>query len=219
MKREYALIAIIALAFVAGSFYFNQPANISADSQKQYDNIPTQAGKAVFLKQSAGLTKPVDSELLNLDSQIITCQPNVDSLLLSSPSSEGSCIARGDQLQSTSGLYLGGQCCGALMDLAERHANLEKLQAFKNIPDVPLDPFHTPIEIAKKWIDYDKNTVLSPEEQKIYDEAMKLSKEGPCCCKCWHYYVDEGVAKKMIKDYHYSAQQVADFWDASDICG
>ena len=114
---------------------------------------------------------------------------------------------------------MGGQCCSALKDTADYHDNLKKLQAYKDMPDIVLDPMHTPVEIARKWIEYDKRTTLTLTEQKIFDEAYAISKEKPCCCKCWHYYVNEGIAKKMIKDGTFSAQQIADYWDASDICG
>lgn len=188
--------------------------------QQQLDSIPTQAGKVNFLKQSNHLTKNVDPELLDLDSQIITCEADVNSLLSANPSiGGGSCIARGETLQNVKGLYLSGQCCGTMMDTKEYHERLEKLQAYKSMPDIPLDPMHTPIDMAKRWIDYDKNTKLTPDEQKIYDEAYAISEEKPCCCKCWHYFVDEGIAKKMIKDKIFNAQQIAIFWDASEICG
>ena len=65
----------------------------------------------------------------------------------------------------------------------------------------------------------DTNTTLTPDEQKIYDEAYAMSMEKPCCCKCWHYYTNEGIAKKMIKDGVFNAQQIAAYWDTSDICG
>ena len=31
--------------------------------------------------------------------------------------------------------------------------------------------------------------------------------------------MNEGIGKSMIKDDHYTAQQVAYYWDNSDICG
>ncbi len=219
-KKTLVFLASLIFLIIAGIILYNSIKDVSASSlQKQYDSIPTQAGKINFMKQSNQLTQKVDPELLNLDSQIISCGPDVNSLLSANPTSQGSCIAKGDSFQNTNGLTLGGQCCGALMDLKDRNANLVKLQAYKNIQDIILDPFHTPITLAKKWIDYDKNTVLTSDEQKVYDEAMKLSKEGPCCCQCWHWYVNEGISKVMIREYHYSAQQIADFWNASDICG
>jgi len=90
---------------------------------------------------------------------------------------------------------------------------------YKSMPDIVLDPMHTPVALAKKWIDYDKATTFSADEQKIYDQAYAISKEKPCCCKCWHYYTNEGIAKKMIKDGTFNAEQIATYWDASDICG
>ena len=182
-------------------------------------SIPTEAGRRNFLKQSADLTRAVDPELVDLDSQIITCGPSVDGLLSGTPKAEGSCIAPETNLSSTHGMFLGGQCCSALMDTKEYHENLEKLQAYKNMPNIPLDPMHTPIAMAKMWIDYDKNTKLSVTEQKIYDDAYAMSKEKPCCCKCWHYFTNEGIAKKMAKDGQYNSLDIANFWDASDICG
>lgn len=116
-------------------------------------------------------------------------------------------------------MYMGGQCCGALMDTDERHKNLQKLQAYKSMPDIPLDPMHTLIKMAKKWTDYDNVTTLTADQQKIFDQAFALSKEKPCCCKCWHYFTDEGIAKKVIVDGSFNAQQIADYWDASEICG
>ena len=171
------------------------------------------------MKQSANLTKVVDSELIDLDSQVIMCGANIDNLLSSTHMYDDSCIATGGSLPDVKGMYLGGQCCSALMDLDEYHDNLKKLQAYKNMPDIPLDPMHTPIDMAKMWIDYDNKTQLSTMEQKVYDDAFAISKEKPCCCKCWHYFVNEGIAKKMIKDGTYNSKEIADYWDSSDICG
>ncbi len=136
-----------------------------------------------------------------------------------SPTIGGSCLGGQTTLQSTKGLYLGGQCCGVLTDTKEYHEHLEVLQKYKNIKDMVLNPYKTPITLAQKWIDYDNATMLTPNEQAIYDMALSQSKEGPCCCKCWHYYVNEGIAKSLIKQEHYNSQQIVDFWGVSDICG
>lgn len=221
-KKAQILIFIVILLFIGGYWYFSSHKNgesALASNQTIYDKIPTQAGKNNFLKQSNNLTQAVDPELIDLDSQIITCEANVDSVLSSPPSYGGSCVGQGGILSSIQGKYMGGQCCGTLMDTKEYHENLEKLQAYKSMSDIPLDPMHTPVEMAKRWIDYDKNTALTPDEQKIYDDAYAISEEKPCCCQCWHYFVNEGIAKKMIKDGTFNAQQVAAYWDASDICG
>ncbi len=220
MRRKYVPILIIAIAAVIGGYLIAKPHTPVANAEiaAEYAKIPTESGKAAFMTQSNNLTTPVNPTLVDLDSQLITCSPNVDSLLSASPSVGGSCVAGGTDLASTTGLYLGGQCCGAMKDLTEYNKELENLQQYKNIPDVPMNPYKTPVAIAKKWIDYDNTTMLTPQEQTIMDQAMKTSKEGPCCCKCWHYFVNEGIAKKMIKDYHYSAQQIAAYWDTSSIC-
>lgn len=230
MKQNKILfMLILVLVIVLGVFSFapNTWLSFFANHDKSTlrerliaieSKIPTQTGKNLFLVQSHNLTTMVDPELVNLDSQIISCDANVENLLSSSPSIGGSCVGGATALSSTKGMYLGGQCCGAMTNLDEYHENLRKLQSYKNIPDIPLNPHKTPIPLAKKWIDYDKTTTLTAEQQQIYDEAIRMSKEGPCCCKCWHYYVNEGIAKKLIKDYNYNSKQIDDYWAASDIC-
>ncbi len=215
-------IGILALAvLVAGGLYLviRHPAPALAENQKIYESIPTAAGKKNFLTQSANLSMAVDPELVDLDSQLVSCDANMDGMTNGSGMS-GSCIDSGMiDLSKVKGKYMGGQCCSAMKDTTHYHENLKKLQAYKDMSDIVLDPMHTPVAVAKKWIDYDKATTLTPVEQKIFDEAYAISKEKPCCCKCWHYYVNEGIAKKMIKDGTFSALQIANYWDASDICG
>ncbi len=220
-KNIYIGAFVIVLAiFVAGFYFQSIKAHAPYRSAQVLDaEIPTKAGKNSFIKQSANLIKVVDPELVDLDSQIISCGASVDNLLSNTPTYENSCVAQGGSLSSTKGMYLGGQCCSALTDTKEYHKHLEKLQAYKGMPDIPLDPMHTPIDMAKRWIDYDKNTTLMPDEQKIYDAAYAMSEEKPCCCKCWHYFVNEGIAKKMIKTGAFNSKQIADYWDSSDICG
>ena len=216
-------VAIFSLVF----FGFHAP-SVSENPSLQtsdiklleiYNSIPTQTGKNLFLIQSKNLTESVDPELADLDSQIISCSANVDGLLTSSPNMGGSCVGPKVSLSSTDGKFLGGQCCGAMKDMTKYHEHLEKLKQYSNIPDIPLNPYKTPIDVAKKWIDYDRKMILNSSEQAVFNQAMKISDEGPCCCKCWHYYVNEGIAKKLIHDYGYDANQVADFWNVSDICG
>ncbi len=212
----FALILIVFL------FYKGQEPKVQSiygQNLTIQNKIPTQTGKNLFLTQSQNLTIKVDTELVDLDSQIISCDANVDSLFGSSPSIGGSCNGPGTMLNNTNGKFLGGQCCGTLTDTKDYHEQLKKLKKYSNIPDIPFNPYKTPVELAKKWIDYDKNTVLPKNKQTVYDEALKISKEGPCCCKCWHYFVNEGIAKKMINDFNWNSKQVADFWEVSDICG
>jgi len=222
-KKTYTPLIILAGALIIGGFIVARPTIVpkaNAQLTATYNGIPTISGKALFMQQSQNLTQNVDPTLVDLDSQLITCSPDVDSLMTSKPMLGGSCLAGDSPLSAstTTGMFLGGQCCGSMKDLTEYNTELQNLQQYKNIPDVPMNPYKTPVVVAKKWIEYDKVTNLTPSEQATMDQAMHLSKEGPCCCKCWHYYVNEGIAKKMIKDYHYTAQQVAVYWDTSSIC-
>lgn len=222
MNQKKIALGIVAVALVVGGMIALRviPGKPDVALAAIEQSIPTDAGKKDFLTQSNNLTKRVDPELVDLDSQIISCDANVDAAASGTGMISGSCISSaGMDVASMKGKYMGGQCCSALKDTVDYHANLQKLQAYNSMPDIVLDPMHTPVALAKKWIDYDKATTLTPAEQKIYDDAYAISKEKPCCCKCWHYYVNEGIAKKMIKDGTFNAQQIAAFWDASDICG
>jgi hypothetical protein len=227
MRSRKPLLAIaVAIAVSAGAvLFYRLPGGLSGSAEAQRSkllaiesSIPTQAGKNAFREQSGNLTRAVDPELVDLDSQIITCQPDVDSLLTVRPGYGDSCVAPGAALRTIKGLYMGGQCCGVMLDMKEYHENLAKLQAYKAMANVPLDPMHTPVAVAKMWIDYDKQTTLTADEQKIYDKAYALSEEKPCCCTCWHYFVNEGIAKKVVKDGA-SPNEIAAYWDASAICG
>lgn len=61
---------------------------------------------------------------------------------------------------------------------------------------------------------------LTPEEQQAYDYAMQNSNEkGPCCCKCWRWYVYGGLGKYLIRNHGFSGEQVTEVWNLSDGCG
>jgi hypothetical protein len=226
--KKYTSLAIVGVAMLVALFVYsthNNKISPTASALRQNllaieNGIPTEAGKKDFEKQSNNLTQTVDPELVDLDSQIISCDANVDAVASGKGMISGSCVSSaGINAESVAGKFMGGQCCSADMDTKKYHENLQKLQAYKSMPDIPLDPMHTPVAMAKMLIDYDKNTTLTITEQKVYDDAYAMSMEKPCCCKCWHYYTNEGVAKKMIKDGTFNAKQIADYWDASDICG
>jgi len=221
-QLNIGIVVIIVALLVAGYIVVRTGAGTpkaKAQITSIYNTIPTDAGKANFMKQSNNLTTPVDPQLTDLDSQIITCSPNIDSLMTSNPTSGPACVGNSTTLATTTGMYLGGQCCSTMTDLTDYKRELANLQQYKDSPDIILDPMHTPIPLSKKGIDYDNATTLNAQDQAVMDQAMAISKEKPCCCKCWHYFVNEGIAKKMIQEYHYTAQQVANFWDNSDICG
>ena len=114
---------------------------------------------------------------------------------------------------------LQGSCCSK-MNFHRYEEQVEGLKKFKDIDKIPSDPYDIPVVLARELLDYQKNIVLTQEQQNIYDNAVKLSHEGgPCCCKCWRWYAFEGLAKYLITEYDFNAEQIAEIWDLEDGCG
>src|SRR3989442_15760583 len=116
-RGTIAVIAIISLVLINyhGSTSSESMSLQHADSKllEIYNSIPTQTGKNIFRVQSENLIKSVDPELVDLDSQIISCSSNVDSLSTSSPNIGGSCTIPSVQLESVGGKYIWVRCGGA----------------------------------------------------------------------------------------------------------
>ena len=98
MSQTKTAIGIVTVAIViAGVFALSRAKPVDAALSKElsatYAKIPTAAGKANFMTQSENMTKAVDPTLADLDSQIVTCSPNVDGLMTDSPNTGGSCTA------------------------------------------------------------------------------------------------------------------------------
>ncbi len=113
---------------------------------------------------------------------------------------------------------LKGSCCSP-MDMHRYTEQVTGLQKYKDIPEIPSDPYDINAGLAKQLkANYDVQ--LTPEEQKAYDYAMANSMEkGPCCCKCWRWYVYGGLGKLLIQKYHFTGEQVTEIWNLSDGCG
>ena len=114
---------------------------------------------------------------------------------------------------------LQGSCCSQ-MDFHRYAEQIEGLKKYSFIGLIPSDPYDVPVSTAKQMLEYQKTIQLSADQQKAYDEAVKMSEEGgPCCCKCWRWYAYEGLAKYLITKYDFSSRQIAEIWDLSDGCG
>lgn len=112
-----------------------------------------------------------------------------------------------------------GSCCGA-MTFHSYEEQLEGLKAYAAHEIIPPDPYDVEVRWAKEMIAYAEATPLTAEQQAVYDKAVTLSHEGgPCCCKCWHWYAYEGLAKHLIINENFSAEEIAKIWDLSDACG
>lgn len=113
---------------------------------------------------------------------------------------------------------LQGSCCSA-MDFNRYKGQIEGVKKYNNTTEIPPDPYNIEAGLAKKLMSYyDMN--LTPDEQKAYDYAMQNSNEkGPCCCKCWRWYVYGGLAKYLIHNKRFSGEQITEVWNLSDGCG
>jgi hypothetical protein len=170
-----------------------------------YNTLSPQA-KALYFKQSDNLTKPVPTRLVELDQKTIGCFG--PSQVLSMTSNDEN---------------LGGQCCGALTNFKAYELQLQALSTFIDTHGggdlIPADPYDVPVSLAKELTQYDTDIVLTADDQVVYDEALSSSHHGPCCCKCWKWYMMSGLAKKLIEDEGWNARQVAQMWDLSSSCG
>lgn len=113
---------------------------------------------------------------------------------------------------------LQGSCCSP-MSLHRYKEQVEGLKKYKNIKEIPADPYDIEAGLAKKLVNY-YDLKLSSEDQKEYDYAMQNSNEkGPCCCKCWRWYVYGGLAKFLIREKGFTGEQITQVWNLSDGCG
>ncbi len=124
-----------------------------------------------------------------------------------------------DILDKTDAERLQGSCCSA-MDFHRYIEQTEGLKKYSEIDVIPPDPYDIPVSLAEELLEYQKTIKLTPQQQAVYDEAMRLSGEGgPCCCKCWRWYAFEGQAKYLITKYAFSSSQIAELWELEDGCG
>lgn len=111
-----------------------------------------------------------------------------------------------------------GSCCSP-MSMHRYGEQVEGLKKYGNIPEVPPDPYDIEAGLAKKLMGY-YDLELTQAEQRAYDYAMENSREkGPCCCKCWRWYVYGGLGKLLIRQYGFTGEQLTEVWNLSDGCG
>jgi hypothetical protein len=113
---------------------------------------------------------------------------------------------------------LQGSCC-APMDAHRYVEQVRALRAYKEFAEIPDDPYDIEAGLARKLMGrYD--LALTAAEQPVYDLAMDKSDErGPCCCKCWRWYVYGGLAKQLIRERGFDGEQVTEVWNLSSGCG
>ena len=121
-------------------------------------------------------------------------------------------------LEMSDSSHIQGSCCSP-MDFHRYTEQINGLKKYKEILEIPSDPYDVEAGLAKKLIGY-YDMKLNLEEQKAYDYAMQNSHEkGPCCCKCWRWYVYGGLGKYLILNHGFTGEQLTDLWNLSDGCG
>ena len=111
-----------------------------------------------------------------------------------------------------------GSCCSKML-MHRYQEQVSGLEKYRDIKEIPPDPYNVDAGLAKEMVGY-YDVPLSSEEQAAYDYAMDNSHEkGPCCCKCWRWYVYGGLGKYLIKEYKFTGEQITELWDISDGCG
>lgn len=120
--------------------------------------------------------------------------------------------------QMTDDNYIQGSCCSP-MSLHRYSEQVEGLKKYKEIPEMPPDPYDINAGLAKELMGY-YDMSLTSEEQEAYDYAIEHSHEkGPCCCKCWRWYVYGGLGKYLIRNHGFTGEQLTEVWNLSDGCG
>lgn len=186
------LLTIVVLVFIGGVAYFYT--NNRSDNSQSNDLVQNKAGIA-----QTALTAKFDYLSQNGNS---SCSASFRESIPSLPA--------GERLQ--------GSCCSP-MNLHRYTEQVEGLQKYSHIPEIPPDPYDIEVGLAQKLLSY-YDVELTPDEQRIYDYATTNSHEkGPCCCKCWRWYVYGGLGKLLIKNYGFTGEQLTEVWNLSDGCG
>jgi hypothetical protein len=117
------------------------------------------------------------------------------------------------------GMRLQGACCNAL-DRTKYQLQVRGLLAYSNNADIAPDPYDVSVGLAKRLFAYDGAITLNAPQQAVYATAIGMTADkGPCCCKCWRWYMTRGLAKSLIADRGMSADMVAKIVDLSNGCG
>ena len=113
---------------------------------------------------------------------------------------------------------LQGSCCSP-MNFRHYVGQMRGLRAYADVPEIPRDPYDVSVSLARRLTSYDRYVTLAPSQQATYEQAVKLSEHGPCCCHCWRWSAFEGQAKYLITRLHFAANRIASIWNLEDGCG
>lgn len=114
---------------------------------------------------------------------------------------------------------LQGSCCSPMV-FSKYKDQVAGLKKYSDVVEIPSDPYDIPASLAKQLLEYDKTITPTADEQITLDKAVADSPEkGYCCCKCWRWYVYEGLSKYLVREKHFTSGQITDILANSDGCG
>lgn len=112
-----------------------------------------------------------------------------------------------------------GSCCSP-MDQQRFTEQVKALGAYAAIPEIPSDPYDISKSQAEELLGFYNTAPLDQAQQHVYDLAQsETSDHGWCCCQCWAWYAHAGLAKYVIAQQGFDAQQAAKLIDLEDCCG
>ena len=116
-------------------------------------------------------------------------------------------------------MRLQGSCCSP-MNLSAYRMQVKGLLAYQRVWQIPRDPYDIPVVLAKRLLAYDRALSLSVAQARVYERAMRSSREqGPCCCHCWRWDAFRGLSKYLIIERGWRAHAIATVIDLLDGCG
>jgi hypothetical protein len=127
-------------------------------------------------------------------------------------------LRAGELRQMADEARLQGSCCFPM----DRHRYAEQLRGlrhYRDIEQIPADPYDIPVALAKRLLAY-REIALTERQGATYRRAVQKSDlGGPCCCRCWRWQAFRGQANYLITRRDFSASQVARVWDLEEGCG
>lgn len=116
-------------------------------------------------------------------------------------------------------MRLQGSCCNP-MDMAKYGWQVSGLRPYAEIDVIPADPYDIPVSLAKRLLGYERSITLDAGQQRTFDDAMRLTRDGaPCCCQCWRWHTTTGLAKYLIVQRGFAPAELAKLVDLLNGCG
>lgn len=116
------------------------------------------------------------------------------------------------------GSRLQGSCCSP-MDMKKYVSQINGLKAYANISQIPKDPYDVSADSAKQMLGF-YDIQLTPVQQSVFNKAQSMTADkGWCCCQCWAWYTHAGLAKYLITQHSFTAQQIVAVTNLEDCCG